>query len=249
MPLGPTAGYLARYNGTVLPGYVQSEAFDSVMNIQSHYAPYADGSLSENTGLQNKILSLTLKVWEADYISCKNEIQKAATILRSKKAGFAPLYVQYEDRYYEALTQTIRVEKTAGLSVRTLDYSVDFECRPWLIGEETLFFSGTTTIVTTGRTIDDGGWTPTNILVSGTDITISGYTDGGEFTGYATVSGSVTNLTIDSDNFLAVTGTSTNQNARMGPADYRIYVAPGVTKFDVTGASSCTVRYRNRWHI
>jgi hypothetical protein len=196
MPLGSSQQYLAKFNSYTLPGYVQSESFDSNMNIADHYAPYADGSLSETVGLQNKILSLVLKVWEPTYLDCKNEVQKAATIVRSKKDGFAPLYVQYTDRYYEAMTQNIGIQKAAGTSVRTLEYELKFECKPWLYSEATYTVSGTamnggtSIITTTGRTIDDGGWTPTSIKVSGTDVTISGYRTGtSDFTGFVSVSG------------------------------------------------------------
>src|SRR3990167_10126229 len=106
MPLGPAAQYLSKYNTYILPGYVQEERFDSQMNIADHQAAYADGSNSEMVGLQNKILSLKLKVWEPDYISCKNQVEKAATMLRSKKSGYADLYVQYTDRHYEAMTES-----------------------------------------------------------------------------------------------------------------------------------------------
>lgn len=248
MPLGGSQGYLAQFNGYVLPGYVQEENFSSIVAIANHYATYADGSESEYTGLQNKSLSLTLKVWEADYLSCKNEVQKAATILRSKKDNFAPLYIHYSDRYYEALTQSISIQKVAGSSVRTLDYQAQFECKPWLTSVATYTVSGTSTVTTTGRTIDEGGWTPTTITVTGTNVTVSGYTATGDFAGYLSVSGAVTNLIIDSDDFTATIG-GNNANNRMLWTDYRTYIGPGETTFVVTGASSCSISYNNRWYL
>jgi hypothetical protein len=250
MPLGPSQQYLAQYNTYQLPGYVQNEAFDSVANIANHYAPFADGSLSEYTGLQNKVLSLTLKVWEPSYLACKTEVSKAATMLRSKKTGFAPLYVHYTDRYYEALTQSVKEEKTAGTSVRTLEYQVQFECKPWITSVSGYSLSGTGTIDTdsVGRTIDDGGWTPTRITVTGTNVTISGYTATGDFAGYVSISGAVTSMVIDSDAMTATIG-GLNANDRMRWADYRTYVGPGKTFFVTTGASSMTLQYNNRWYL
>lgn len=248
MGLGPPQQYLAQYNTYQLPGYVQNESFDSQMNIGNHQAPYADGSLSEYTGLENKVLNLRLKVWEADYLTCKNEIQKAATILRSKRGGFAPLYVQYTDRYYEAMVRSIRVEKTAGTSVRMLEYEATFECKPWLYSTAAYTISGTGTISTTGRTISDGGWTPTSITVTGTNVTISGYTATGDFAGYFSLSGAVSNLVIDSDAVTATQG-GTNMNGIFYTKDYRTYVGPGVTYFVIAGASNCTITYQNRWYI
>lgn len=250
MPLGPNPNYLAKYNDYVLPGYVQEESFDSQMNIASHYSTYADGSLSEYTGLQNKMLSLKLKVWEPTYADAKEEIQQAATYLRSKRAGFAPLYVQYSDRHYDALVQTIRMQKAVNSPVRIAEYEVQFECRPWLIGNSLITISGTGTITTNqvSRTLDDGGWTPTYITVTGTNVTISGYTDTGDFTGFISINGAVTNMIIDSEEYTAEIS-SVNRNDLMLYADYQMLVGPGKTNFAVTGASSCTISYYNRWYI
>jgi len=249
MPLGPSQAYLAEFNSYVLPGYVQDESIDSTMNIGQHYAPYADGSNSEYTGLQNKMLSLRLKVWEQDYLTCKNEVQRAATIVRSSR-GFSPLYVQSSDRYYEALTQSVKMQKTAGESVRTLEYEVQFECKPWYYSVSGYSLTGTGTINTdqVGRTIDDGGWTPARITVTGTNVTVSGYTETGAFAGFISVSGAVTNLIIDSNDVTA-TISSVNANNRFYTPDYRMYIGPGKTYLTTTGASSMSVTYNNRWYL
>lgn len=250
MPLGPSQSYLANYNGYVLPGYVQTETFDSSMNIEDHYATYADGSISEYTGLQNKQLSLELKVWEQDYQTCKAEVDKAATIIRSRRAGFAPLYIQNSDRYYEALATRINFEKEAGTSVRTLNYTVEFNCRPWVISVSGYTLTGTGLIDTdqVSRTIDNGGWTPTRFTVTGTNVTVSGYTSTGEFAGFVSISGAVTNMVVDSDAFTATIG-GVNKNEHMRWADYRLYVGPGKTFYNVTGASSFTLTYNDRWYL
>jgi hypothetical protein len=250
MPLGPAQQYLAQYNTYQLPGYVQNESFDSEMNIADHYAPYADGSLSEYTGLANKNLSLTLKVWEQDYATCKDQTQLAATMLRSKRGGFADLYLQDVDRHYEAMVKTIQTEKAAGELVKTLDYQVGFECKPWLINDalETITGTGTVTTDTVGRTIADGGWSPVRIDVSGTNVTVSGYTINGDFAGYMSSTGAVTNLIVDSDAFTATIG-GVNQNDIMLWSDYRLYVGPEKTFFVITGASACSITYHNRWYL
>jgi hypothetical protein len=218
--------------------------------MAEHYAPYADGSDSEYTGLRNKLLSLTLRVWEEDYLSCKQQISNAATMLRSRKSGFAPLYVQFSDRHYEALTTSVKSDKSVPSSVRVTDYQVEFECKPWLISDTAKTLTGTGTINTdqVTRTIVDGGWTPARITVTGTNVTISGYTDTGEFAGFASITGSVSNLVIDSDEFTATQG-GVNKNDIMAWADYRIYIGPGKTFLTTTGASSMTVTYHNRWYL
>lgn len=249
MPLGPSQGYLAQYNSYQLPGYVQRESFDSTMNIANHYATYADGSLSEYTGLQNKMLSLTLKVWEPTYLAAKDEVQRAATILRTKRDGFAPLYLQRTDRYIEALTPAIKMEKEAGTSTRLLEYQADFECKPWWTSVSGYTLTGTSSDTdSVARTIADGGWTPTTITVTGTNVTISGYTATGDFAGFISISGAVSSMVIDSDAFTATIG-GLNANDRMRWADYRLYVGPGKTTFVSTGASSMTIQYNNRWYL
>jgi len=256
MGLGPTQSYLAKFNDHTLPGYVQDESFDSVQRIADHYAAYADGSNSEYLGLQNKALQLTLKVWEQDYFTCKEQIQQAATMLRSKRNGFAPLYVQYDDRYYEALVGPIRVQKTAGDNVHTLEYQVDFECKPWLVSETSYTVSGNAlngarvTFSTTGRTIDDGGWTYATVLISGRAATLSGYIANGDQAGFISVSGTIANLTIDSEAFTATTSAGTvNRNDYMRTSDYRMWVGPEETYFTVSGAQLCEITYHNRWYI
>lgn len=250
MPLGPAPQYLVKYNNYQMIGYCQNESFDNQMNIASHYGAYIDGSPSEQTGLSNKNLSLSMRVWDCDYLTVKKEVEKSATMLRSKRSGFAPLYVQFTDRHYDAMVKEIRVQKQAGSSVRILDYDADFECRPWLIDDTTKTLTGTGTINTdqVTRTIDDGGWTPTTVTVTGTNVTISGYTDTSMFTGFISVSGSVTNLIVDTEAFTATIG-GNNANGQMLTTDYQLFVGPEKTNFAITGASSCTIQYNNRWYI
>ena len=252
MGLGPSASYLAKYNNYVLPGYVQSEDMDSTLNIASHYGAYLDGSDSEDIGLSNKILNLSLKVWETDYLTCKEQVEIASTIIRSSRT-FTNLYVQYTDRHYVALAKSIKMSKAVPSSVRILDYNVEFECKPWLVGETLHQLSGTSTVSTgdVGRSGTDallyGAWTPTVITVTGSNISITGQTLNGEPTGTITVSGSVSGLVIDSEAFTAIEGT-TNRNSIMN-TDYRMYVGAGETIFTIAGASNCTIDYYDRWYI
>lgn len=241
---------MAQYNTYTLPGYVQDESIDSSMNIAGHNAAYADGSFSEYTGLENKALSVTLKVWEQDYLACSLEVGRAATMLRSKRNGFAPLYLQYSDRYYEAMTKIVKKEKTAGTSVRTLEYIVDFECKPWLtsVSGHTITGTGTITTDSVSRTIDEGGWTPTTITVTGTNVTISGYTATGDFAGFISISGAVSSMIIDTYNYESTIG-GINANDRMRWADFQMYVGPGKTSFTSTGASSMSITYYDRWYL
>lgn len=250
MPIGPAQKYLARFNGYVLPGYVQKEAFSVNSVIAQHVANYADGSKSEMTGKQNKNINLTLRVWEQDYATCKQEVQKAATIARSKFDDYGQLYVQYSDRYYTAKTTSIKFDKAVPSSRRILDYDLEFECKPWLTSTSTHTLTGTGTIDTdqVSRTsIENGGWTPTIVTVTGTNITISGYTDTA-FTGFQSITGTVTNLVIDSENMTA-TMAGVNQNAIIPSIDYSLFVGPSKTTFVITGASACTIEYNDRWYV
>jgi hypothetical protein len=249
MPMGPSQQYLVKYNNYVLPGYLQSESFDSLMNIANHYGAYIDGSPSEETGLSNKSISLTLKVWETDYLTCKQQVELAATYLRSYRGGFAPLYVQYPDKHYEAMVKNIKVDKAVG-SVRLLEYSVDFECKPWLIGETTHTITGTGSFDTdqVSRSITNGGWTPATITVTGTNPVISGMTADSQSTGSITISGAVAGMIIDTEAFTAEIS-SVNRNDLVVTKDYRLFIGPGKTTFTSTGASSISIDYQDRWYI
>lgn len=242
--------YLVNYNGYELPGYAQFEAYDSELSIEEHYSAYENMSLSEHFGLRNKLISLRMKVLEDNYYESKQQIQKAATILRTKRDTFAPLYIQRGDRYYEALAKKISMEATARQGGRTVEYIMDFEAKPWLVDNRHTTISGTGLIDTdqVSRTIEDGGWTPTTLTLTGTDITISGYTSTGSFAGFVSVSGFVSDLTINTGNSSVILdGTTANQI--MNSLDYDLYVGPGKTFFQIDGATACEIRYRNRWYL
>lgn len=241
MPLGPPQQYLAKYNNYVLPGYVQDESFDSMMNIADHYGAYIDGSPSEEMGLANKQLTLTLRVWENDYLTCKQQVELAATYLRSYRGGFANLYVQFPDKHYLAMIRSVKTDKSVGSSVRILDYQVEFECKPWLIGETLHTINSDTDEV--GRTLDNGGWTPTIVTLTGNSI--SGMTADSQSTGTIVTNG-VSGLVIDTEAFTATIG-GINKNDLVVTKDYRLYVGPGRTTFTVDG--SATIQYYDRWYI
>ena len=245
MPLGPAQNYFAEYNNYQLPGYVQSENMESLMNIASHYGAYIDGSPSEETGLQNKNLSLSLLVWETNYLTCKEQIELAATYLRSYRGGFANLYVQYTDRHYEAMVTSIKMSKSVPSSVRTLEYQVDFECKPWIIGDTLHTINSDTDEV--GRTMVNGGWTPTVATLTGTSVTVSGVTADAQSTGSFITVGAVTGMIIDTEAFTATIG-GVNKNSMVTTKDYRLYVGPGRTTFTITGGSA-SIAYYDRWYI
>jgi hypothetical protein len=107
---------------------------------------------------------------------------------------------------------------------------------------------GTIDTDSVSRTISNGGWTPTTITVTGTNVTISGYTVNGDFAGFVSVSGAVTSMIIDSDAFTATIG-GVNKNNLMKWAEYRTYIGPDKTFFVITGALSCSISYHDRWYI
>lgn len=252
-----TPQYLAEYNSYTIPGFVQSESFDSTASIVSHDAPYADGGLLENTGIQNKVLSLRMKVWDESYAACKNQIEQAATILRSKRNGYGILKIMYTDRHYEVIPRSIRMDKSIGSTVKTADYDIEFSSRPWLFSDTaSSYYSGTLTeptylTTTSGRTLDNGGWTPTTYIITGSNITLSGWSEEtGECTGYITISGIVTNLIIDSEAFTATaSGTLLNMNSYMTTPDYRLMVGPGENRLFISGASSFDMSWTDRWYL
>jgi hypothetical protein len=243
VPPIPTSGmarYLVQYNGHLVPGYAQSESYDSIANTASHYTAYFDSSLSEYIGLENKIISLTMKVWEPTYLECKLKVQEAATILRSVRKQFARLYIQRTDRYYLAMPKSLKMAKDVSSSGKFIDYDMEFEAKPWIIEDRINTISGTGIIDTGARF---GGWTPTTILVTGTDITISGLTEQGQDTGTISISGYVENFVVDTEDF------TSGNNAVITPKNYGIYVGPGKTYFTISGATSCIITYQNRWYL
>jgi hypothetical protein len=252
-PTGPgnvVRTYIVDYNGYQLPGFATDESMESIMEIDAHSAAYYQIPFVEHMGLRNKLVSMTMAVWEPNYYVVKNKVQEAATIIRSNRSGYAPLYIQRVDRHYEALAKKISMSAVAGESERLVKYQIDFECKPWTVSDTEHTLTGTTTLDTDAvlRDLYSGGWTPTRVEVTGTNVTISGYTDFGEFAGYISISGAVSGLTIDSENNIVVMNGETRNDVLYTP-DYSLYVGPGRTRFDVTGASSVTITYRDRWYL
>lgn len=241
--------YLVRFNSYALPGYAQSESYASIESLEPQYATYKDSSMTEYVGLQNKIISLRMKVLGETYSSVKDQVQEAATIMLSSKQ-FTKLYIQRSDRYYEAIGNKLTTEKEVRESMRTLDYNIEFHAKPWLTSDAIHTINGTGTITTdsTGRAFANGGWTPAKIIISGTNVTVSGYTATGDFTGFVSVSGAVSSLEIDAVTYSAeISGI--NYNNGMKNPDYAVYVGPGKTTFVITGASSCQIEWQDRWYL
>jgi hypothetical protein len=249
MPLGPPQQYVVKYNGQQLPGYAQMEDDPSDMNIADHYAFGWDGSLSQYVGLNNKNFHLDFLVWEKDYRAVKDAYHLATTILRSRREGFAPLFVDYTDRYLNATVKTVTYQQDVQQSRRILKYSVDFNTEPYWISTSGYTITGAGNVDTdqVDRTFNDGGWTPTWIEVTGTNITISGYTDT-EFTGFVSISGHVVNYVVDTENFTTVTASGSNGDKFMYWKDYQMWVGPGKTTFAVSGATDISISYHNRWY-
>lgn len=244
---GPT--YLTRFNTFDLPGYYQEEALESIQEIFSLPVTYVDGSLGEYYGLKNKILSLRKKVIGETYDDVKAQVRRATTITHSSR-GYTKLYVQHFDRYYLALGQKVSMQKTVGESMRLLDYTAEFEVKPWLLSDTVYTLTGTGTVTTdsVSRDLTSGGWSPVTITLDGTDVTVSGYNAAGEFTGFISVSGTVANLVIDSEAYTA-TINGENANQVMYTPNYQLYVGPGKTTFVITGATSAQITYQNRWYL
>lgn len=239
--------YLVMYNKYQLPGYAQGEAFNSPMKIVAHPTAYNDISFTEYLGLENKSISIRMLVTGETYLACKNQIQDAGTIIRSNRKGFAPLYVQAYDKHYEALGTSIKFEASVA-NIRSAEYTLEFEAKPWLISDTLTTISGTALVETTGRDLYNGTWTPTTIQVTGTNVTISGYTATGDFTGFVSISGAVNNLIINTDEYEA-TINGVNSTRVIRNVDYAIYVGPGMTYFDINGATDCVITYHDRWNL
>lgn len=239
--------YLVQFNGYAVPGYLQEEVFDSIENIQTYNTVYADNSTTDSLGLANKQITLKEKLIGENYLDVKNQAQRAAAILNSTRR-FARLYIQTVDKYYLAMTKNVSFDQNASATGKILEYSVEFEAKPWQFDTITQTLTGSGTLTTPGRTIYDGGWTPTTVRVTGTDVTISGFTENGDFAGYISVSGDVTDLIVDTEASSA-TIAGFNRSDVILNLDYWLYVGEGITTFEVTGASDCEITWVNRWYL
>jgi hypothetical protein len=246
----PAQQYIARYNGYRLPGYVQDQSWSADNTVDSKYGNYDGSAIGEYTGQANVILTVKMKVIGDTYRINKDQVQMAGTILRTNNKQFVPLYVQRNDRYWEALAKTISYQTEAAASNKSLEYIVTFECRPWLTSTTTTILKGTGLLDTdqVGRTILNGGWTPAVITVVGTNITVSGYTANGDFTGYIEIPSTVSGMTINTLDYTARMD-GKNRNDLINNLDYELFVGPSKTYFEVDGATDCTIQYNDRWYL
>lgn len=242
------AGYLIKYNNYLLPGYLQQETLLNEINLFSSESEYSDFGTSEYTGLKNKFIDIRMLVVESTYRATKDQINLAGTMLRSSRSDFVRLTLKRPDRYYLAKTTTIRTEQEAGRGENRTEYGVTFETKPWAYGITTHTLTGTIDTDSVGRTLSNGTWTPAIIRLTGTNITVSGYTDTEDFTGFISVSGAVNNLVIDSESY-SVTMDGVNRNDLMNSYDYQMYIGPGRTRFTTTGVTEITVEYEDRWPL
>lgn len=244
----PLAGNLVRFNGYLLPGYLQEENLSSPMRINIIDPTYADPS-QEYIGLENKIISLRLMVVQGTYQASKEKVLLAGSLIRSARDKYVPLTVIDTTKHYLARTQKIVLNQTAGLRENAAEYSVEFEVKPWQYGTQHSLI-GTTLLDTNSvnRTIGNGTWTPATIIISGNSVTVSGYTETGQFTGFVSVSGEVNNMVLDSENY-TVTMAGENRNDLLNTIDHKIMIGPGRTFFTVNGATSCEIIYQDRWPL
>jgi hypothetical protein len=242
-----TAGKLVKYGKYFLPGYLNTAAVGSPLEITIDGITYKENSLEVN-GLQNKTLTLRLQVVDETYLAAKEQVQLASTMLRHARS-YQTLTVMDTSKYYLAQTKSINLAQEAGTSERSAFYDVAFECRPWLYSQQVYSLTGTTTLDTNtvGRTLADGINTPATLRLSGTDVTVSGYTESGEFMGYISVQGTVNNLVVDSEIYAATINDISVED--LLNTEYQVFVGVGRTLFDVTGATDCEITYRNRWAL
>jgi hypothetical protein len=131
MSVKPLPRFLVKYNGYILPGYIQGETHDNEFQVTDYTAPYSDDPYSENMGESPKSLTIPMLVWGDDYNDCKTQIRKAATYLRSKRKGYAKLYLGNSDRYYQVIPVSIKYQKAAK-DIQTLStYEITFKTKPY----------------------------------------------------------------------------------------------------------------------
>lgn len=233
-------GKLVVFNKYILPGYFIEEDITSSTRVNIVGIPYKDEPFMEMEGLENKSIHIKMLVVESTYKLNKEQLFLATTMLRSNRDGWSTLTTFTNNYYYLVKTRSVDFNQPA--TAHRSEYEVTFEAKPWRYGSEHTL-TGTTQITTNqvGRTLNDGTWTPAAITVTGTNVTISGYTATNQ-TGYVTISGTVNNLIIDTDNYYS------NRNDLLNP-DYSLYIGPGPTTFDIIGATACVIKYRNRWEL
>jgi hypothetical protein len=254
----PAPQFVVKYNDYTLPGYAQGESYESSVQVTDYNAPYSSEPLSEQTGDLPKNITISMLVWDDNYVACKEQIQNAATYLRSKRGGYGNLYLGTTSKHYQVIPVAIKYDKNATDGYKTSKYDITFKAKPYLEADDWTYLSisgaGTfsTDTATTPRTYTNGIFSPCYITISGASNTptISGYTETGEYCGYIAASGIAnTTVTINSRDYTAVDSGGNNKNALLTTPDYAMFVGVGKTNFSCQGVSSVEIAWHDRWYI
>lgn len=242
--------YVVIYDNFQLAGYPQSESIMTTVNLADLEAFEWDGATTQNIGLSNFTLSITFAIYDvAGWHSAKTQYLLTRSRLLSSQGDYRALNIDGHEGSYRAQIKSVNYSKDVTTNRRLLEYTVEFECQPWAISEIprslASFSSGILTTDDVNRTINDGTWTPTIINLTGTNVTVSGYTDT-ESTGYISVSGYVSGMIIDSEQ-ATVTVFDGNGEPYLYSVDPQMYVGVGKTSFETTGVDNITISYKNRW--
>ena len=181
MSIKPTPQFLVKYNGYTLPGYAQEESLEGSIQDQDYVVPYSYEALSDNMGEQAKQMSVTMMVWDDSYTGCKNQIQTAATYLKSKRGDYGNLYLGQSDRHYQVIPTDIKYDKKATDQQVTATYDVSFKAKPYLTSDAYYHISNYTasgvisSVITTDNTKYSSYYPAIYPVASG--VTVSGYTE------------------------------------------------------------------------
>lgn len=141
MPL-PSAVYLVKYAGTVLPGYCQAEDIPLPLRVAQNNILGRDGGTARVGGaglrqftIRMRVLSrLSLASTGLQHLNdCKEQYRSALATLARVESG-SPLYIGETDRYIECLPSNVSAPQEAADS-RRITYSITFDsAKPYFIG-------------------------------------------------------------------------------------------------------------------
>lgn len=158
MPAGPAPIYIATFNGTNFPGYVQEEeqplrfrsATQNILNRNGGSMTIHGAELREVT-LSFIVLSSLDNVTDLQHLNnVKDQYRTALSIMARSGSTYANLYVGNTTRYVRAIPVDITAPLSAGTS-RSLRYKVTFLAEPYYVDTTPVSgsFSGNSTVTLT----------------------------------------------------------------------------------------------------
>lgn len=256
----PTPIYRVSFNGSLIPGYVQTETRPLSFRSSSQSILNRNGGLMSQNGADIRKIQVDLHILSQlstyasglDHLNdCKSQYRTALSILARAGENAASLSIGDMDRYTLAVVDNVSAPFEAGQS-RMIAYSIVFSAEPYFrasVAKTTTFSGNGTASLTLG---DTATTYPTFTVPSGVTAFTATHAASGRVVDFVRGSFGST-ITINCANF-QVTQNGIDASSTMNNVNYGIKHTTGAGTFSVAitnfaGSGSVTMSVKERYEL